>query len=162
MARLHHRLDGHEFEQALRVGDGQGSLVCCSQWGRRVGHIWTTDLNWNGKPLKVFGAEGWCDLTYHITLTAKLYVGKGGIIENQRELVDICSNGSLQGSWYQGGGKKWLNSAYVFKIQSTRFSARLWAKYKTKVKICGSFILTAGNSVSKSFLLFYFRPQILN
>ena len=24
--------DGHEFEQALRVGDGQGSLVCCSPW----------------------------------------------------------------------------------------------------------------------------------
>ena len=28
----HHRLDGHEFEQALGVGDGQGSLVCCSAW----------------------------------------------------------------------------------------------------------------------------------
>ena len=25
--------DGHEFEQALGVGDGQGSLVCCSPWG---------------------------------------------------------------------------------------------------------------------------------
>ena len=25
---------GHEFEQALRVGDGQGSLVCCNSWGR--------------------------------------------------------------------------------------------------------------------------------
>ena len=31
----HHRLDGHEFEQALGVGDGQGSLVCCSSWGHR-------------------------------------------------------------------------------------------------------------------------------
>ena len=29
----HQRLDGHEFEQALEVGDGQGSLVCCSPWG---------------------------------------------------------------------------------------------------------------------------------
>ena len=28
----HHQLDGPEFEQALRVGDGQGSLVCCSPW----------------------------------------------------------------------------------------------------------------------------------
>ena len=27
------RLNGHEFEQALGVGDGQGSLVCCSPWG---------------------------------------------------------------------------------------------------------------------------------
>ena len=29
----HHWLNGHEFEQALGVGDGQGSLVCCSPWG---------------------------------------------------------------------------------------------------------------------------------
>ena len=34
----HHRLDGHEFEQALGDGEGQGSLVHCSPWGHRVGH----------------------------------------------------------------------------------------------------------------------------
>ena len=28
----HHQLDGHEFEQALGVGEGQGSLACCSPW----------------------------------------------------------------------------------------------------------------------------------
>ena len=33
MVRWHHRLNGHEFEQALGVGDGQGSLACCSPWG---------------------------------------------------------------------------------------------------------------------------------
>ena len=33
MAGWHHPLDGHEFEQALRVGDEQGSLACCSPWG---------------------------------------------------------------------------------------------------------------------------------
>ena len=31
----HHRLNGHEFEQALRVGDGQGSLACWSPWGHK-------------------------------------------------------------------------------------------------------------------------------
>ena len=30
MVGWHHLLDGHEFEQAPRVGDGQGSLACCS------------------------------------------------------------------------------------------------------------------------------------
>ena len=35
MVGWHHRLDGHEFEQALGVGDGQGSLACCSPWGHR-------------------------------------------------------------------------------------------------------------------------------
>ena len=34
MVRWHHQLDGHEFELALGVGDGHGSLVCCSPWGR--------------------------------------------------------------------------------------------------------------------------------
>ena len=31
----HHQLDGHEFEQAPEVGDGQGGLVCCSPWGHK-------------------------------------------------------------------------------------------------------------------------------
>ena len=33
MVGWHHRLDGREFEEAPAVGDGQGSLVCCSSWG---------------------------------------------------------------------------------------------------------------------------------
>ena len=33
MVGWHHRCDGHEFEQA--VGDGQGSLECCSPRGRK-------------------------------------------------------------------------------------------------------------------------------
>ena len=37
----HHRLDGHEFEQALGVGDGQGGLACCSPWGRTRLSDWT-------------------------------------------------------------------------------------------------------------------------
>ena len=32
MVGRHHRLDGHEFEQALGVGVGQRSLACCSPW----------------------------------------------------------------------------------------------------------------------------------
>ena len=38
MVGWHHKLNGHDFEQALGVGDGQGSLACCSPWGRRVRH----------------------------------------------------------------------------------------------------------------------------
>ena len=33
MVGWHHRLDGYEFDQALGVGDGQGSLLCYSPWG---------------------------------------------------------------------------------------------------------------------------------
>ena len=32
MVGWHHQLSGHELEQAPRVGDGQGSLACCSPW----------------------------------------------------------------------------------------------------------------------------------
>ena len=35
MVGWHHRLDGHEFELAPGVGDGQGSLACCSLWGHK-------------------------------------------------------------------------------------------------------------------------------
>ena len=35
MVGWHHRLNGHEFKLTLGVGDGQGSLVCCSPCGRK-------------------------------------------------------------------------------------------------------------------------------
>ena len=35
MVGWHHQLDGHEFEQGLEDGEGEGSLVCCSPWGRK-------------------------------------------------------------------------------------------------------------------------------
>ena len=35
MVGWHHLLSGYEFEQALGVGDGQGSLACFSSWGRK-------------------------------------------------------------------------------------------------------------------------------
>ena len=45
MVGWNHWLNGHEFEWALGVGDGQGGLVCCSSWGRK--ELDTTEwLNW--------------------------------------------------------------------------------------------------------------------
>ena len=35
MVEWYQQLDGHEFEQALGVGDIQGSLACCSPWGHK-------------------------------------------------------------------------------------------------------------------------------
>ena len=45
MAGWHHQLDGHEFEQALGAGDGQGSLVYYSPWGCKESDR-TEWLNW--------------------------------------------------------------------------------------------------------------------
>ena len=50
MVGWYHWLDGHEFEQVLGAGDGQGSLVCCSPWGHKQSDTteWLnwTELNW--------------------------------------------------------------------------------------------------------------------
>ena len=48
----YHRLDAHDFEQALGVSVGQGSLVCCSLWGHKNLDMteslnWTEQLFWN-------------------------------------------------------------------------------------------------------------------
>ena len=45
MVGWHHQLSGHEFEQTSGGSEGQGSLVCCSPWGRK--ELDTTEqLNW--------------------------------------------------------------------------------------------------------------------
>ena len=35
MVGWHHRPNGHEFEHALGVGDGQGMMACCSPWDHK-------------------------------------------------------------------------------------------------------------------------------
>ena len=45
MVGWHHQLYRYEFEQALGIGDGQGSLACCSPWGRKESDT-TEWLNW--------------------------------------------------------------------------------------------------------------------
>ena len=51
MVGWHHWLDWHEFEQVLEVGDGQGSLVYCSPWGRKESDM-TEQPNWTEQCFK--------------------------------------------------------------------------------------------------------------
>ena len=44
MVAWHHQLNGHEFEQTLGNGEGQGSLVCCVPWGCKESDM-TEQLN---------------------------------------------------------------------------------------------------------------------
>ena len=55
MIGWHHPLDGHEFEQALGDDEEQGSLVCCSPWGRK--ELDTTE-QLNRCPLDHFFRDG--------------------------------------------------------------------------------------------------------
>ena len=50
MVVWHHLVNGHEFEQTLEDGEGQGSLVCCSPWGHK--ELDTTEQLSNNQPLK--------------------------------------------------------------------------------------------------------------
>ena len=45
MVGWHHRLDGHEFERSPGVGNGHGSLACCSPWGHKESDT-AERLNW--------------------------------------------------------------------------------------------------------------------
>ena len=53
MVGWHHRLNEPEFEQALGVADGQGSLVCCSSWTCKESDM-TEWLNWTDEDLASF------------------------------------------------------------------------------------------------------------
>ena len=45
MVGWHHWVNGHEYEQAPGIGDGQGSLACCTPWGCKESDT-TERLNW--------------------------------------------------------------------------------------------------------------------
>ena len=59
MAGWHHWLYGHEFEQTLGVGDGQGGLECCDSWGHKESDT-TERLNWTEH---ILGFPGGSDST---------------------------------------------------------------------------------------------------
>ena len=56
MVGWHPQHNGHEFEQALGIGDGQGGLECCSPWGHKESDM-TEWLNWDENK-KVLGTLG--------------------------------------------------------------------------------------------------------
>ena len=59
MVGWHYQLDGHEFKQALGVGDGQGSLLCCSPWGPKECDM-TERLNSTEKPFGILKLKFIC------------------------------------------------------------------------------------------------------
>ena len=60
MVGWHHQLNGHEFEQAPGVGEGQGSLACYTPWSHK--ELDTTErLNWTEI---IVVADPWCSELY--------------------------------------------------------------------------------------------------
>ena len=56
MVGWHHQLNGHEFEQAPGDGEGQGSLECCSSWGRKESDTTESGKQWQAALVSTVGA----------------------------------------------------------------------------------------------------------
>ena len=81
--RWHRRLNGHEFEQILGDGDGQGGLVCCSLWGHKESDttgIQTSVHSCTTMPLHVIIAK--------ILMYLPLYGGQGTKLRNMTLKAD--------------------------------------------------------------------------
>ena len=63
MVGWHHQLDGHAFEQAPGIGDGQGSPACCSPWGCQESDT-TERLNWT----QLNSSQQWEETKFHAPL----------------------------------------------------------------------------------------------
>ena len=68
MVGWHHRVDGHEFEQAPWVGDGHGSLACCNPRGHKESRDWATEP----KFANIFShSEGCLFILFIVSLTVQ-------------------------------------------------------------------------------------------
>ena len=95
MVGWHHWLDGHEFEQAPGVGDGQGNLACCSLWGCKELDM-TEQLNWTEH-----------NTCWWIGYSGREKLSQWGlevfILNNCENRVAIDSN-EWDGKWSRSGG----------------------------------------------------------
>ena len=121
MVGWHHQLNGHEFEQAPGDGDGQGSLACCSLWGRRVRLDWATELNWEA------GGGGWFGgviQAHYISCAFYFYH------------YDISSTSDHQGLHPRGWGP--LPNSISFGLSCKRYPARLrhyWRERESRYSV---------------------------
>ena len=93
MVGWHHRLDGHEFEQAPGVGDGQGSMVCCGPWDCKESDT-TEWLNWTCVRLGICC----CGYTDGGGTVKKLMVQMGSRAQ-RRDSWDVCAEFEVWGVW---------------------------------------------------------------
>ena len=95
MVGWHHRLNGHEFEQAPGVDDGQGSLVCCSPWGHK--ELDTTGrLNWTELKLNYPYEDTWPISDIWKQKSQHRNVTDGVIISSDRRWMHVGSTPELQ------------------------------------------------------------------
>ena len=134
MVGWHHRLNGHEFEQAPGVGDGQRSLACCSPWGHK--ELDTTEwLNWTD-PKIPFDINKLSDPYFKLpsdSLRANIFLSKLIVILSRQLLATL-----------------WL---FVF-ISSDSFSSLEYSFSVTQICVSQTAIPKIPNK-----LFFYLQPR---
>ena len=100
MVGWHHRLDGQKFEQAPGVGEGQGSLVCCSPWGRK--ELGTTErLNWTELSYTTF---------HHLIAPTHHFTAPDPLLPKHQSICPNHQFGAEKGL-LQGHARRWVTHA---------------------------------------------------
>ena len=89
MVGWHHWLDGHAFEQALGVGDGQGNLACCSPRGHKEWLNWT-DLICIGWSFTLYISKhipSWCQCCWSKGIWSCKDLGNSSYLEYNADFV---------------------------------------------------------------------------
>ena len=110
MVGWHHQLNGHEFEQALGVGDGQGSLVCCSPWGSKESDT-TEPLNWLSWGLVII-------IPPLRAVVPNLIAPGTGFMQNN------LSTDQWWGRWFQDDSSTWYLLCTLFLVKHSCWSVR--------------------------------------
>ena len=112
MIGWHHRLNRHELEQALGVGDGQGSLACCNPWGCKESDM-TEWLNWTER---IYVKEIIMLIFYLVRIKRILY------IKNSSEIMDMSyfklDGMAVFGNNYQSTYQNWMGLFYVNNLSN--------------------------------------------
>ena len=96
MVGWHHWLNGHEFEQALGVGDGQGSMTCCGSWDHK--ELDTTErLSWTER-------WNWIDFFFYIYIYLHAVISSLFLLVSWRLItLQYCSGLCLTLTWISLG-----------------------------------------------------------
>ena len=89
----HHRLNGHEFERAPGVGDGQGTLACCSPWGRKeldISERLNWELNWNMCKSVLYFGEKKVLKEGEFKATGCTGIGNQTLTHENQKHMDVC------------------------------------------------------------------------
>ena len=125
-----HQLDGHEFEQALGLGDGQGGLVCCSPWGHKESDM-TEWLNWT--ELKTLKPHQWRNITFLLLATLfkcprnHKWIPNKHNAELEGKLEIWESNSLLYFIRRKGGALGWNDMPKMPKVMQKKNQQQNWA-----------------------------------